>query len=129
MKRRFVVAAIDDRGAGVSDPGYSSPSFKPTIESLVRISRQRSFSREPDRFLQQLPERHEVERRICHSRKCAADFSEEIGPAQNSLAQTETVFLNRGVKQFRLQQRQIHVRGAFWRATFTRKAIAQCRVQ
>src|SRR5438094_10490405 len=49
-----VVAAIVDRGAGVSDPGYRI-SREPTIESFTRVTRQGTSRGETEGFFHQQP--------------------------------------------------------------------------
>src|SRR5204862_178776 len=49
-----VVAAIVDRGAGVSDPGYRM-SREPTIEAFTRVTRQGTSRGETEGFFHQQP--------------------------------------------------------------------------
>ena len=108
----------------------ASPALgKPAVKSLIRIFRQDSFGGKSDHFLHQCAKRRELQQCICDSRQRAADFAEQIRPADNSLAQSKAVLADRSVKQLRFEQRQIHVRGAFRRTAFARETIAQCRVQ
>src|SRR5437762_11695011 len=62
-----VVAAIVDRGAGVSDPGYRM-SREPTIEAFTRVTRQGTFRGEAEGFCLQQPEWPEIQ--VCIWKRC-----------------------------------------------------------
>ena len=102
---------------------------KPMIEPHSRETRQRAPVRNVKQPAAGKPHRQEIQKRIGQTRHFAAPPAQFIHRTEQPFAQLQSITPDARVKQFRLQQRQVHVGRAFRGAGPAGQAIAQCRLQ
>src|SRR5439155_12712084 len=102
---------------------------EPFVESFTRVMRQGTLRRNSKRLLHCHTCDPGSESPISEPRHRAAEASKKIDVAEDSLAQRQPIAPPSRVKHLGFKQCEIHVRGAFRRATFAGKTIAKRGVQ
>src|ERR1051325_8850441 len=101
------------------------PLSKQTIETLMCVSWERPLGSEPDRLLQQVTDRPQLQQGVGQRRREAAQSTENRDRAAESLACGKSMALMPGVEQFRLEQCHVNIRWALSNACLAAEAIAE----
>jgi len=129
---RFVIShegiVPEENGA----PGWGvrgSMGLKPMIETFGSVRGERSLGGDAEDFGKELPEPGPLQALVGEAGCEAGDFSEEIDRAEETFPERESIPEVASVEQFRLEQGEVDVGGAFRGAGLAGEAIAESDVE